>query len=44
MKPTPEKGLKRKNVTKSPKNFLSKEMMSINLSLIPAGFVRKNVG
>ena len=44
MKPTSELGLKLKNVPKSPKNFLSKEMMRINLLLIPARFVRKNLG
>ena len=44
IKPTSEKGLKLKNVPKSLKNFLSKEMMSINLLLIPASFVIKKCG
>ena len=45
LKPTSKKkSLKLKNVLKSPKIFLSKEIMSINLLLILASFVRKNVG
>ena len=41
MKPTSEKGLKVRNVPQSPKKFLNKKMMSTNLLLIPASFVRK---